>query len=185
MQNNNNPGSKPAGRKTDRTLYAVLACMLVIIVVLIILLLRSCPGGDRHIMTDYDIDPNASIGQLEGKTPEEIQAELNRIVEEGMFNISINATPVFNNGTAAGSLKIENIPANHYNMKVKITLDSTGEVIYQSGIIEPNHHIENAPLDVPLPKGTHAATATFTAIDPETNAAMGYAAARITILVEN
>lgn len=182
---NNKPNKTASEKNKDRTLYAVLACMIIIIVILIILLLRSCPGGEKHIVTDYDRDPNASIGQLEGKTAEEIQAELNRIVQEGMFNISINATPVFPNGSAAGSLKIENIPANHYNMKVKITLDKTGEVIYQSGIIEPNHHIENAPLDVPLPKGTHAATATFTAYEPGTNAVMGHAAAKITILVEN
>ena len=182
---NNKPNNTSTEKNKDRTLYAILACMIVIIIILIILLLRSCPGGEKHIITDYDRDPNASIGQLEGKTPEEIQAELNRIVEEGMFNISINATPVFPNGSAAGSLKIENVPANHYNMKVKITLDETGEVIYQSGIIEPNHHIENAPLDVPLSKGTHAATATFTAYEPETNAVMGHAAVKISILVEN
>lgn len=184
MQNNRN-SSKTSEKRTDRTLYAILVCMILIIIILIILLLRSCPGGEKHIITDYDRDPNASIGQLEGKTPEEIQAELNRIVEEGMFNISINATPVFPDGSAAGSLKIENIPANHYNMKVKITLDETGQTIYQSGIIEPNHHIENAPLDVALPKGTHAATATFTAYDPDTHAVMGHAAVKISILVEN
>ena len=32
-------------------------------------------------------DPNAALGQLEGKTPDELQADLDRIVEEGMFNI--------------------------------------------------------------------------------------------------
>ncbi len=182
---NNKPNKNTSGKKDDRVLYAVLACMIIIIVILVILLLRSCPGGEKHIITDYDRDPNASIGQLEGKTPEEIQAELNRIVEEGMFNVSINATPVFHSGSEAGSLKIENIPANHYNMKVKITLDKTGETIYQSGIIEPNHHIENARLDVPLPKGSHAATAIFTAYEPETNSVMGNAAVKINILVEN
>ena len=185
MQNSNKTRNTSPSKKNDRMQYAILVCMMIIIIVLIVLMLRSCPGEEKHIITDYDRDPNASIGQLEGKTAEEIQAELNRIVEEGMFNISINATPVFPNGSAAGSLKIENIPANHYNMRVTITLDETGEVIYRSGIIEPNHHIETAPLDVPLPKGTHAATATFTAYEPDTNEVMGHAAARISILVEN
>ncbi|MBE6753366.1 MAG: hypothetical protein E7559_03270 [Ruminococcaceae bacterium] len=182
MQNKTNNAA--AKGQNNRLLYAILACLVLIIILLIILLLHSCPGGD-HEYTDFDRDPNALIGQLEGKSPEEIQAELDRIVEEGMFNISINATPVFKDGSAKGNLRIENIPANHYNMKVTITLDETGEVIYKSGIIEPNHHIENDKLEIVLPKGYHAATAVFTAYEPDTNELVGQAAAKINILVEN
>lgn len=183
MQNNTQP-NKTAEKNKDRILYAILTAMVVIIIILIILLLRSCPGSG-NIVTELEHDPNAALGQLEGKTQEEIQAELNRIVEEGMFNISINSTPVFETGDSAGSLRIENIPANHYNMTVKITLEETGETIYQSGLIEPNHHIENDTLDVVLSKGTYAAIATFTAHDPNTGAEMGKAAAKITIIVNN
>lgn len=185
MQNENKEKNRSSAKKKDGILYAVLAAMLVIIVVLIILLLRPCSGGSGHISTELERDPNAMVGQLEGKTPEEIEAELNRIVEEGMFNISINPAPVFPSGTEEGNLRIENVPANRYNMSVKITLDETGEVIYSSGLIEPNHHIEFDSLDVPLAKGKYSATAVFTAYEPENESVRGQAAAKIIIQIQN
>ena len=126
---------------------------------------------------------DAQLGQLEGKTEEEIQAELNRIVEEGMFNISINTAPTFENGKAEGPLQIENVPGNRYLMQVLITLDDTGELIYETGLIEPNHHIQSAKLDVELEKGEYLATAVFNAYDPETEEYIGSAGAKLTITV--
>lgn len=128
-------------------------------------------------------DPNASLGQLEGKTPEEIQAALDRVVEEGMFNISIASTVEFADGTAEGELRIENAPANHYLMKVEIARDDTGEVVYESGVIEPNHHIQKARLSADLDAGTYPCTATFFAFDPETEQPVGQAAAKLAINV--
>ena len=127
----------------------------------------------------------AQLGQLEGKTEEEIQKELNRIVDEGMFNISINTAPTFENGGAEGPLMIENVPGNRYLMQVQITLDDTGELIYETGLIEPNHHIQNAKLDVELGKGEYLATAVFNAYDPETEEYIGSAGAKLTITVLN
>ena len=128
---------------------------------------------------------DAQLGQLEGKTEEEIQAELNRIVEEGMFNISINTAPTFENGKAEGPLQIENVPGNRYLMQVLITLDDTGELIYQTGLIEPNHHIQSAKLDVELEKGEYLATAVFNAYALETEEYVGSAGAKMTITVLN
>ena len=77
-------------------------------------------------MADF-FDPNATTGILPGMTEEQIIEELNRIVEEGMFNISINTQISFPNGTAEGQAYIDNISANHYNMTVQIVLDDTCE----------------------------------------------------------
>lgn len=134
-------------------------------------------GGRYH-------NPNADLGQLDGKTPEEIQEELNRVVDEGMFNISIAEVLSFPDGTSEGDVRIENVPGNRYLMDVSITLDETGEVVYESGIIEPNHHITKDRLKVDLDKGAYPATAMFTALDPETEAVIGQAGAQVTIRVE-
>lgn len=128
-------------------------------------------------------DPNAALGQLDGKTPEEIQAELNRVVEEGMFNVSISSTVSFEDGEAEGELRIENVPGNRYLMKVQITADGTGEVLYTSGLIEPNHHIERARLDVDMEAGTYPCTAVFYAYEPDTEESVGQAAVKMTITV--
>lgn len=128
-------------------------------------------------------DSNALIGQIEGKSQEEIQAELDRIIEEGMFQISIASDVTFENGTSEGALQIENVPGNRYLMQVTITRDDTGELLYESGILDPNYHIQDAPLLVDLPAGTYKATATFHALDPETEDEVGQAAAQMTIRV--
>lgn len=124
-----------------------------------------------------------SAGQLEGKTEEEIRAELDRVVDEGMFNISIAANVMMERGDAPAELRIENVPGNRYLMKVDIVRDDTGERIYETDLIEPNHHIQADTLDVSLPKGTYECTAVFSAHDPQTEDQIGQAAAKMTIQV--
>ncbi len=126
-----------------------------------------------------------TAGQLEGKTAEEIQAELDRVVDEGMFNISIANVIQFADGTSAGELRIENVPGNRYLMRVVITLDDTGEQVYETDMIEPNYHIQKDTLDVDLDAGTYAATALFGAYDMQTEQQIGQAAAKITLVVES
>jgi len=130
-------------------------------------------------------DPNAALGQLEGKSEKEIRDELNRIVEEGMFNVSINTKVKMENGKSEADLRIENVPSNHYLMKVQITLDDTGEVIYTSGLIEPNYHIQSAPLDQELEKGAYKATALFMACDTDTGDVIGKTSVQFEIQVLN
>lgn len=102
-----------------------------------------------------------------------------------MFNISINSAVTMEDGSSEAELRIENIEANHHLMRVEITLDDTGEVLYTSGLIEPGYHIQSVPLNRVLPAGTYAATALFTAYDPATEEEAGKAAAKIIITVEN
>ncbi len=128
---------------------------------------------------------SGNLGQLDGKSEDEIRAELNKIVEEGMFNISIAGVVDLPNGSAEGEFRIENSPANKYDMQVTISRRDNGEVIYTSGVLEPNYHIQYARLDEALPAGTYDCVATFSAIDPETQEEIGQAAAGVTIVVRN
>ena len=140
-----------------------------VIVAVVIVLLLACGaawfffGRGGSGMADF-FDPNATTGILPGMTEEQIIEELNRIVEEGMFNISINTQISFPNGTAEGQAYIDNISANHYNMTVQIVLDDTGETVYQSGGIRPGQYIENITLSKALPKGSYKATAIFRSV---------------------
>lgn len=130
-------------------------------------------------------DANADLGSLEGKTPEEIQDMLNKQVDEGMFNIAIASYVEFEDGTSPGEWAIENIPGNRYLMQVTVTRDDNGQVIYETGIIDPNYHIQRAPLDYDLPAGQYPCTAVFTALDPETEEPVGQAGAKLTVDVKN
>lgn len=130
-------------------------------------------------------DSSAQEGQASYKTAEEIQAELDRQIAEGMLNISIASIINFENSSSPGLAYIENVPSNKYVLRVAITVDSTGETVYQSGGIRPNNTIEQIMLSQPLQQGTYPATATFTAYDPDSLNEVGQASARITLNVLN
>lgn len=122
---------------------------------------------------NYWLDKLAKNGIMEGRTLEEIQDILNQTVEEGMFNVSINPDPIFEDGADEGNIAIENIPSNHYYTRVTITLNDTGEVVFKSGGIKPSQYIDYIKLDKDLPKGDYPATALFEIADPETLAEIG------------
>lgn len=171
-------------RRMSRRQKLVIALLILIILLLLFLLLRQFLTPDRDAMP-YEREVAAKLGQLEGKSEAEIQAELDRVVGEGMFHIAINSNPVFANGRSEGSLEIENVPGNRYLMRVEIMLDDTGETVYSTKYIEPNSHIQTAALDVELKKGEYPATAVFRAYDPESLAEAGSVSSQITIIVLN
>jgi len=131
----------------------------------------------------YQFDTSAMEGRIQQMTEEEIQAELNRVVEEGMFNISIASAIVFESPTGEGEARIENIAANHYHMQVDIFLDETGEKVYSSKLIRPGYSLEKIKLDERLAPGEYAATAMFSAITQEELQLFGQAAAQIRLYI--
>ncbi len=134
---------------------------------------------------DFSMDDKASSGDIDSKSVEEIQEELNKKVEDGMINISMNTSPVFENGTSEGNLSIINKEINKYPQVVEIYLDDTKELIYKSGGIPVGSNIEKDKLDVSLSKGTYKCTAYFNAINEETKELVGTAGAKIEITVRN
>jgi cytoskeletal protein RodZ len=163
----------------------LLIALLLLIILLLLGLLCWQVLGPKEDQPAFEREVNAKLGQLEGKSESEIQEELNRVVEEGMFHISINTDPVFADGKSEGSLEIENVPGNQYLMRVEITLDDTGELVYSTRYIEPDYHIQKAALDVELEKGEYPATAVFYAYDPESLTEMGSASAKINLIILN
>ena len=136
------------------------------------------PGGIVY-------DKAAVEGGWETMDQEEIVASLNEKVEEGYINISMNASPVFADGQAAGSLMIVNETVNRYPQQVEIYRNDTKETIYESKAIPVGSKIEKAALDVHLEAGTYACTALFHSLDPETGSILGTAGAVITITINH
>lgn len=173
----------PVGKKTRKKILTVLLILLLVIAGGVgIWQLTKAPAGASGIIY---FDESAQTGNLPGKSFEQIQQELDQIVEEGMFNISIAAEVFFDRGDSAGTVRIENIQANLYHMQVTVTLDSTSEVLYESGAIKPGQYIEKIGLAKELARGRYPATATFTALDQKTLKPIGTAAAKIELVIEN
>lgn len=164
-------------KKSNKPLIIGIIVVVVAIIVGVCIWMFVGQGGGFY-------DNAAQDGQAPYKTEEEMQAELNRVVEDGMLNISIASVITFKNGTSEGTAYIENVPSNKYVMKVTITLDNNNETVYESGGIKPDSHIDNIKLTQSLPAGTYPATATFTAYDPDSLDEVGQAAAKVTIVVE-
>lgn len=164
-----------AGARRKRAVVVGLVALAVVAALVVFFLQR----GD-----DAFFDPNAQEGQAPYKTEEEIKAELDRIVEEGMFNISISSVIKFADGTSEGIAYIENVPGNRYHMQVTINLDDSGEEVYRSAAIAPGNYVEKITLSSDLDPGTYEATAAFTALDQDTHEEAGKAAAKVSLVVE-
>ena len=165
---------------------------VILVVIVILLLLRCCGSGESIGITDDNVplaglvwDANAEEGGLTQRSEEEIRAELNEKVAQGMISISMNTSPVFENGTAEGNLLIVNSERNNYPQVVYIVRKDTGEEIYRSGGIPVGSKIERAKLAVDLPAGTYECVAYFNNADPETGAFLGTAGAEITVTVQH
>lgn len=142
-----------------------------LLTVLLLLIIAGLAGGAFYYYRELSAsskkgrlsrDEDALGGMLPGKTPQEIEDLLNQKVEEGMVNIGIQAEPVFEKNGERGRLGIENIEANRYSFQVTLTLEETGEVLYESGILDPGYYIEYVKLNRSLQAGDYRAAALFT-----------------------
>lgn len=163
----------------------------ILLILLLVVILAA--GGvtvwklTHRTLSQYEIDANALAGFLPGKSSQEIQDELNRIVAKGYFNITINPTPVIDkNGTM--NINIENVPANHYWMQVNVYLiqpDGKELLLYQSGVVKQGFHISTVTTKAKLPPpGKYNGRADFNALQPDTQESIGATSATMLITVQ-
>ena len=165
---------------------AGLAALLVLLIIAAaVFLLRSCTDGKTPDPAPGGIvyDPGAVEGGWNEADTDKIVDALNEKVEQGMINISMNTTPIFQNGSSAGNLMIVNESVNNYPQVVEIHRNDTGEVIYKSGAIPVGSKLETAKLSADLDAGTYECTALFYNVDPDSGEYLGCAGAVITVTV--
>ena len=126
-------------------------------------------------------DSNASQGR--GSTLEQTRQQLQEEADKSQFRVKVNAEPHFETGDAEGSLFLENPSANVYNMQAVVTLDETGEILYESDVLLPGGQRLKVKLNRALPDGEYPATVTATAIDRTTQQPVGEVKTAIVIKV--
>lgn len=183
MEQYTTPDVQKNGKKRSKApILLVLLLLLAAIAAAVFLLLRPEEEPEPEGPT---FAANASVGALPGKTREEIEAMLSQQVTEKTVAYTVNAYPIFENGTAKGNLMLES-PANNINyIEFVIRLDETGETIYRSGLLQPNQYITEDVLLVDLDKGSYPCTVDVTLYDKETLEAKGMTQAGILLTVEN
>ena len=170
-------------------LLTVLLAILVIAGIIFFVHIMKAPAGTDALVETAEpgivYDTAAEEGGWENLSPEEIEANLNEKVAQGMINISMNTSPVYADGTADGNIMVVNETINRYPQRVEFVRNDTQEVIYTSGAIPVGSKIEAAPLDVDLEPGRYECTALFHNLDPVSGAVLGTAGAIIYVTVQN
>lgn len=118
-------------------------------------------------------------------TKEERKKAAEKEVDESKFILSIYPEAIFENGEATGDIYIRNEVENAYPIAVEIVEDETGEVLYESGAIQPGFEVTEGQLAKKMPKGKYKCTANVSIYDPKTNKFKGQTAAEIEIEIEN
>ena len=183
---------KSNANQTQKKTYTWIAAIAaVILLVMAVILSIHLIDGIAHPQIDAPspapglvYDASATEGGWENLSPEEIEDNLNHQLEEGLINISMNTSPIFEDGTAKGNLMIVNEAVNRHPQKVEILRNDTQDLIYTSGAIPVGSKIEAAALDVELEAGTYECTALFHSLDDAGNI-IGSAGAVITITIKN
>lgn len=160
---------------------------------LLLLLLLLIFGGyfiyDRFIKKD-EVPVTVIAGDFlpEGKdaskmSDKELANLAQQNVDDSQFNMMITSEATFNSDMT-GNLQIKNPDSNHNPVNVVVTLDSSGDVVYSSGAIQPGEEIKQATLEKKLSAGDYPATATFNLYDPDTNKKTGEVASAVTLMVQ-
>jgi len=187
MKDTNKSISHIKKKEPNKYRFALILILVLVIIAAALFIFKSSSGEDTPDPTPSGsgivYDDNAVDGGWNEADTEEIVASLNKKVDEGMINISMNTSPIFTNGTSTGNLMIVNETINRYPQVVEIVRSDTGETIYKSGAIPVGKKIEEAKLDVDLAKGEYECTAMFYNVNPDTGEYLGCAGAVITVTV--
>ena len=115
------------------------------------------------------------------KSKKDIQAELNKQVEKGMMNVSMNTNMVLKGGKA--NALICNSEKNHYPQFVEI-FNEKGDLLYTSKIIPLGASLNEISIDKKMSIGKHKCKAYFNAYDTNTKQVVGKVGVNIEILVK-
>lgn len=111
-------------------------------------------------------------------TPEEIQALLNKQVDESKIAFSIYSEPIFNG--KKGTIMFANPRYSAHDIDLTVTLD--GKEIIKTAKISPDQYIEEITLiGKPLEKGKHKAMGVIKAYDRKTGKVIGEVSVEIII----
>lgn len=176
-------GRRENGKEKKKKWLLLLLLLLFIALLAGIFIYRKAGPKSR-----YELDRNALEGFLPGRTEEEIQAELNRIIDEGRVNISVNVQPVVKDGKI--DIGLENVPANNYCLQADVFLypekgnTKKAEKIYSSGVVKQEHYIAQGDAKTKAAPGEYDGLAVIHALDPDTMEEIGSTGVTLVITVE-
>lgn len=107
----------------------------------------------------------------------------NALLAKNMQYVSMEREVVFENGEAFGYVGIANEKESSLGCRVTLIRDGTGEIIYQSDLIDPGHYIEEIKLRMRLRKGYYPCTALWSFYEQTSDQPVGNTAGKIIVIV--
>jgi len=120
----------------------------------------------------------------EGADGEAARDQRNQSLIENMGYISMERQVYFETAQGKGIARISNDSQNKFHCQVTVVRDATGEVLYESGLIEPGYYIEEIDLKGSLKKGYYPCTAVWSFYSEHDEYA-GETAWKIVVIVMN
>lgn len=169
-----------AAQKKKKQIIAVIAALLLLI-----------GGGVTYKFFNSKEEVQLTAGNYlpEGKdakemSKEERQKAAQKVVDESQFTLSILPEASFPDGKSKGNIYIRNEVENAFPISVEVIDNESGEVIYESGAIEPGYEITEGTLSKDLAKGKYTCTAMVSIYDPKTKEYKGQTAAEMEVEVK-
>lgn len=107
----------------------------------------------------------------------------NQLLAENRKYVSIEKEVVFEDGKAFGYAGISNGEESQMSCRVTMIQDGTGEILYQSRLIDPGYYIKEIQLQTMLQKGHYSCTALWNFYEGESDLPIGNMAEKIVIIV--
>lgn len=104
-----------------------------VVALIVLLLLLSIGGCTIWQFAQPKADPGATVQGYEGKSDEEVIADLNRQADESRMTISVSAKPKLSDGKVR--VNVSNVAENKFSQTFVLSQD--GVELYSSGLIAP------------------------------------------------
>lgn len=171
----NNEEGKKKGGKIVLIICIVIILALIGVVIYLLTNKESEEQGPRNVVVNED-NVEEIIEQMQDSDR----------VADGYYEMTMNSTWYFENGTAASeNAYVENTVTNTNAVYFDIMRSDTEETIFESPVIPVGSHMEGITLDKALDAGTYDCVLIYHLLDDEYENEISTVRVSLTIVIEN
>lgn len=176
---------KDAQEKRRKRKRALLALLLL----LLLLALGTCAavnflGDEQEDATAVAVMPELDANAEDIANRESLENAMQNAADANYFTLQVNPEATFSSQTGEGRFELINPPKNVFPISFDITIDGSGQTVYQSGAVPPGKQIKNIALGSTPKPGSYQATVNVFIYNPENQGKEGEAIVKITLNVE-
>lgn len=110
--------------------------------------------------------------------------QVGKVLDASLSNVSV-ADEMLADASGRCRARIENKPENGNSARVQIVRSATGEVLYESGLIDPGYYVEYINLNIELREGWYPCRVVWEFYDPATLRPAGKASQSAVLIVRD